>query len=91
MSSIWQRIRGGRKPELTCVELVEIVTDYVEGAMTDAERARFDSHLSDCDGCTSYVEQMRVTIATVGRIEAEDLSETACAELLAAFRGLPRT
>jgi anti-sigma factor RsiW len=87
MTGIWQRIRRGRQPELTCIELVELVTDYLEGALDDADRERFEAHLRGCDACTDYVEQMRVTIDLVGRIEPEDLPEAARSELLAAFRG----
>ena len=56
---------------LTCVELVELVTDYLEGALSPRERARFDAHLAECDGCQAYVEQMRTVIALTGRITEE--------------------
>ena len=68
MTSIWQRIRGRSEPGLTCVQVVELVTDYLEGGLSDADRARFDAHLSACDGCTNYLDQIRVTIAVVGRV-----------------------
>ncbi len=87
MTSIWQRIRGRREPGLTCAEVVELVTDYLEGGLSDSDRARFDAHLSDCDGCTNYLDQMRVTIAVVGRIREDDLSDEMKAGLLTAFRG----
>ena len=90
MTSIWQRIRGRTEPELTCVQLVELVTDYLEGALDDAERARFEQHIGECDGCTNYLDQMRVTIAVVGRLDADDLSDEAKSELVAAFRGWAR-
>ena len=71
--------------ELTCQELVELVTDYLEGALAPAERARFDAHLAGCPGCTRYVEQIRATITVAGRTrELEDRPEMA--QLLAAFR-----
>ena len=87
MTSIWQRIRGRREPGLTCAEVVELVTDYLEGGLSDTDRARFDAHLSDCDGCTNYLDQMRVTIAVVGRVREDDLSDELKAGLLIAFRG----
>jgi anti-sigma factor RsiW len=87
VTRIWHRIRGRNAPELTCVELVELVTDYLEGELSDGERRRFEDHVRDCEGCTSYIEQIRETIAVVGRIEPEDLSDASKAELLAAFRG----
>ena len=91
MTSIWQRIRGRNVPELTCSELVELVTDYLEGALSDEDRTRFDDHVRGCEGCTNYVDQIRTTIAVVGRVEPDDLSDEMKAELLAAFRGWART
>ena len=87
MTSIWQRIRGRREPGLTCAEVVELVTDYLEGGLSEGDRARFDAHLSECDGCTNYLDQMRVTIAVVGRVREDDLSDELRAGLVAAFRG----
>ena len=89
-ASIWQRIRGGRQPGLTCAELVELVTDYLEGALSPSEHARVERHLGACENCMRYVEEMRTTIALVGRIEEDDLSAEAKSELLAAFRGWAR-
>ena len=48
---------------MTCQELVELVTEYFEGTLTEAQRAAFDEHLALCPGCVTYVEQMRTTIA----------------------------
>jgi anti-sigma factor RsiW len=90
MTSIWQRIGGRSEPALTCVQLVELVTDYLEGALGDAERVRFEQHVGACDGCSNYLDQMRTTIAVVGRLEVDDLSDAAKSELLAAFRGWAR-
>ena len=90
MTTIWQRIRGRNEPGLTCTQVVELVTDYLEGGLSEADRARFDTHLSECDGCTNYLDQMRVTIAVVGRVREEDLSAEAKAGLVAAFRGWAR-
>ena len=83
------RLRGaGPAPEdLTCQELVELVTDYLEGALDARDRARFEAHIAKCHGCTAYVEQMRATLEVVGRIDPESLSPEAEQELLAAFRG----
>ena len=91
MTTIWQRIRGGKPRGLTCIELVELVTDYLEGNLGEDERARVEHHLAGCDACTAYIDQMRVTIAVVGRIEVDDLSDAAKAELLHAFRDWTRT
>jgi anti-sigma factor RsiW len=71
---------------LVCRELVELVTDYLEGRISSADRSRFEEHLDECDGCTAYVEQMRRTIEALGHIPEESLSPEAERELLAAFR-----
>ena len=73
--------------KLSCQELVELVTDYFEGALSPDERARFEAHVSGCGGCTRYVEQMRATIVAVGRLEPEDVPPDAEEALLEAFRG----
>ena len=72
--------------ELNCREFVELVTDYLEGGLTDAERIRCDEHLAECAGCVNYVDQMRTTISLTGRVTPDDLSDETKAELLAAFR-----
>ena len=72
--------------ELTCKELVELVTDYLEGAMPRSERRRFDRHIAGCDGCTAYLDQMRVVIRVMGRLTEDSLTPEARDELLTAFR-----
>jgi anti-sigma factor RsiW len=72
-------------PALTCRELVELVTAYLEGVLDPAERARFEQHLAECDGCDAYVDQMRQTLAALGRLPDESLSPEARDGLLAAF------
>ena len=71
---------------MSCRELVELVTDYFEGALTPEDTRRFEDHLAECFWCGRYVEQIRVTIATVGRIEEESISPEAQDALLHAFR-----
>jgi anti-sigma factor RsiW len=71
---------------LSCRELVELVTDYVEGVLSPVDRARFEHHLEACDGCTTYVEQLRETIRATGRLSMDDLDAGAEAALLDAFR-----
>ena len=77
-------------PPLTCRELVELVTDYLEHSLPEDERARFDAHLSGCDGCHTYLAQMRQTIALTGSLGEDDLSNTARDELLDLFRDWKR-
>jgi predicted anti-sigma-YlaC factor YlaD len=76
------------RDEMACRELVEAVTDYLEGALSDADRARFEEHLEVCRGCRTYLDQMRRTIELAGRLTSEDVAVPASARdsLLAAFR-----
>lgn len=71
---------------LACREMVELVTDYLEGRLSAGDRERFEAHVAECDSCTLYVEQMRVAIAALGRIPPETISPEAERELLEAFR-----
>ena len=71
---------------LNCQELVELITDYLEGALPPAECARFEAHLLKCDGCARYLEQMRLTITVVGRLTEETIGPAARTELLRLFR-----
>ena len=72
--------------DLSCRELVELVTDYLEGALDRRTRRRFEHHISGCPHCTEYLEQIRETIRLTGRLSEEELDPRARDELLAAFR-----
>ncbi|MGH2584311.1 MAG: anti-sigma factor family protein [Dehalococcoidia bacterium] len=76
--------------ELTCQELVELVTEYLEETLAPAERERFEAHLSGCPYCRTYLEQMRQTVRTLGTLTESTISTTAREELLAAFRDWKR-
>jgi predicted anti-sigma-YlaC factor YlaD len=76
-----------RPPVLACKELVELVTDYLEGVMPATERTRFEEHLAICEGCDAYLDQMRQTIRLTGRLTEYDVPKPAIDELLRAFRG----
>jgi anti-sigma factor RsiW len=71
---------------MTCREFVELVTDYFEGALSDEDVRRFEGHIGDCHWCARYLDQMRVTIRTVGRIDEESISGEARDVLLHEFR-----
>jgi predicted anti-sigma-YlaC factor YlaD len=73
--------------DLTCAELVELVSDYIEGALMLDDRVRFEEHLTICSGCANYLDQMRTTIALTGRLRVDDLSLEVRADLVDAFRG----
>jgi len=72
--------------QLSCQELVELVTSYLQGALPDSERLELERHLDTCDGCRQYVEQMRTTIALTGEARPPDLTPDAEEALLTAFR-----
>ena len=76
--------------ELTCQEVVELVTDYLEDRLPPDDRGRFERHLVMCAGCTEYLEQMRETIRLTGMLREEDVDRGVLDELLAAFRGWTR-
>jgi anti-sigma factor RsiW len=73
--------------EHTCEELVEEITDYLEGTMAPPARERFESHLEGCPFCTVYLDQMRTTISRMGELREETLSPETREGLLDAFRG----
>jgi len=72
--------------EMTCKELVELVTDYLEDALPPAARTRFDEHLAACPFCTTYVEQMRQTVKTLGSLPEASIPPAALDALLGHFR-----
>ena len=76
---------------LSCQELVELVTDYFEGALDERHLRAFEEHLGACDGCSAYVEQLRVTIRITGTITVDDLTPEAETTLLQAFRDWRRS
>jgi anti-sigma factor RsiW len=71
---------------LTCRELVELVTDYYEGALSDRDRRRFDEHILSCPPCRAHLDQMRETIQLLGTLREEDMPPEAERTLLQAFR-----
>jgi anti-sigma factor RsiW len=73
-------------PAMTCRELVQLITDYLEGNLSTRDRRRFERHLRGCDGCTTYVRQMRTTVRLAGVLGEDDVEPAARDELLAAFR-----
>ena len=76
--------------ELSCQELVELVTDYLEDALPGELRRRFDDHIAHCAGCQTYLQQMRLTIRATGTLTPDSLSPDAESALLEAFRSWKR-
>jgi anti-sigma factor RsiW len=75
-----------RRDELVCQQAVELVTDYLEGAMSRSSRRRFERHLATCVHCTEYLAQMRSTIQVTGRLTPEDLTAEQRDELIGLYR-----
>ncbi len=76
--------------EIRCKQLVELITDYLEGALSPEMRRLFDAHLAECHGCTAYLEQMRQTIRLLGAVSPETLSVDERNRLLELFHSWNR-
>jgi anti-sigma factor RsiW len=72
--------------DLPCQQLVELVTDYLEGRLPPDERRRFEAHLALCRGCRTYVEHLRQTIRALGSLTEESIEPEARQRLLNVFR-----
>jgi anti-sigma factor RsiW len=78
--------RFRRPPAIPCQEVVELVTDYLEGALPASGRRRFEAHLADCPHCTEYLAQIRETVRLTGRVTPEDLSPAMRTDLTELYR-----
>ncbi len=76
---------------LTCHEVVDVISDYLDGAMGPDDRRRVEAHLELCDGCRAYLEQMRETIRLTGMLTEEQIPADQRDALLEAFRGWSRS
>jgi anti-sigma factor RsiW len=76
--------------DLACSEAVELITDYLEGALPDAERRRLEAHLATCPGCTEYLEQMKTVAGALGGLREESNPRELRGSLIASFRELRR-
>ncbi len=75
-----------RPRALACQEVIELLTEYLEGTLSRRQRRRLETHLATCPNCSAYLEQIRVTIRLTGSIEPEDLSAQAVDELTELYR-----
>lgn len=80
------RLPAFARRDVVCQQAVELVTDYLEGALSGAARRRFERHLAGCPHCTEYLAQMRATIAVSGRITPDDLTAEMRAEFTQLYR-----
>ena len=71
---------------ITCKEVVEHVTDYLDDALPADDAELFEQHLNFCEGCDRYLDQMRATVDTVGRVREEDVPPETRERVLTAFR-----
>jgi anti-sigma factor RsiW len=79
-------MRLRRRPELVCRDVVELVSDYLEGALDARDRARFEAHLAGCDGCSAYLEEMRAAIRVAGSLAPMTIDPQMHERLVQAFR-----
>ena len=86
----WRRRRHRHDP-LVCREFVELVTDYLEGTLPEPERARFEAHLAECDGCDGYLEDMRRLVGSLHAAPEPPVDPAVREALLSAFRDLRGT
>jgi anti-sigma factor RsiW len=82
------RTRRTVRDPLVCREFVELVTDYLEGALPDHERRRFEAHVAECDGCRGYLEDMRRLIGSLNAATEPPADPATRDALLRAFRDL---
>ena len=75
-----------RRRDLVCQQAVELVTDYLEGALSRADRRRYEAHLAGCPHCTEYLAQMRKTIELSGTLTPDDLTPQMQDEFIALYR-----
>lgn len=71
---------------MNCDEFVELVTAYLDKALDPATEQRFVEHLTECDGCDRYLDQIRTTISELGHLTPERLAPDARDQVLSAFR-----
>lgn len=75
-----------RRRALVCRHAVQLMTDYLEEALTARDRVRLEAHLAGCPHCSEYLSQMRVTIEAAGRVEPDDLEPEVLDELVSLYR-----
>lgn len=75
-----------RRRDIVCQQAVEMVTEYLEGALSRRDRRRFESHLRGCPNCSAYLEQIRMTIELTGAVDPEELTPEAKQDLIDLYR-----
>ena len=80
-----RRLRFRPRRDVDCREAVELVTDYLEDALSPAQRRRFEAHLAHCPDCPEYLAQMRAIVALAGRVTPDDLTPRMREELVSLY------
>ncbi len=80
------RLKFALRRDIVCQQAVELVTDYLEGALSRSGRRRFEAHLAGCDHCTEYLAQIRMTIRLTGTVTPDDLTPRMQEEFIALYR-----
>ena len=75
-----------RRRALACRQAIELMTEYLEGALAEGDRTRLEAHLADCPHCTEYLAQLRDVVGAAGRVEPDDLPDETVDELVALYR-----
>lgn len=75
-----------RQDEVQCREVVEVLTDYLEGALPPADRVALEQHLLFCDGCAAFLQQVRASVALTGRLQEEDVPDAVLDQVVQMFR-----
>jgi len=75
------------RPPLSCAEIIRLVSEYFDEALSPADRIRFEAHIADCPGCSAYLAQWRVVLRLTGRLVEDDVDDAAKQRLMEAFRG----
>jgi anti-sigma factor RsiW len=83
---LFRRARRRREREIVCRQAVELMSDYVDGLLDEADRARLEAHLAGCPHCSEYLAQIRDVVAAAGRVEPDDLPPEAVDELVSLYR-----
>jgi anti-sigma factor RsiW len=86
LGELLQKLGLIKRPAIVCRDVVELVTNYLEGSLAGAERDRFEAHIGACPHCRRYLEQFQQTIAATGRLREDDIAPEAKDALLSAFR-----
>lgn len=75
-----------RRNAVVCRKAVELMTDYLDGALSPRDRARLEAHLAACPHCSEYLAQIEMTIAAAGQVQPDDLPAEALDELVSLYR-----